>query len=177
MAEEKKERVQEEVAESSVEEPSVEDQLLECQDKHLRLQADFDNFRKRLIKERSDLLRYGSEDLIVRLLDVLDNFDRAMASAHSTTDVTTMMQGIVLVQKQLLDVLCDKGVKKMLVQGETFDPNLHEAVTYEDDAKDVDDNTILEELQSGYQLHGKVIRFAKVKVAKHMNNDSNEGGE
>lgn len=165
--EETVEEILEEVLEPVAEEVDVpaEDDLEAVKDKLLRLQADFENFRKRTAKERMELFRYGSEHLIQDLLDVLDNFERAMSSAQSATDVQTMMQGIVMVQKQLHDVLQEKGVKKMTVKGEMFDPNVHEALAYEED-ETLEDGQIIEELQSGYHLHDKVIRCAKVKVAK-----------
>ncbi|OED36654.1 nucleotide exchange factor GrpE [PVC group bacterium (ex Bugula neritina AB1)] len=150
---------------------------LELNEKYLRLQADFDNFRKRTFKERSDLLKYGSENLILGLLDVLDNFDRAIQSSKNAQDISGVVQGIEMVQKQMKSVLDEKGLKKMKVQGETFDPHLHEALSYEENQEDFEDNIIMEEFQSGYKLHEKVIRFAKVKVAKKVNKDSKEGGE
>ena len=154
----------EKVVEESDPEP-VEDDLDALKDKLLRLQADFENYRKRMAKERLELYKYGSENLVQDLLDVLDNFERAMDSAQAATDVQTMMQGIVMVQKQLHDVLQNKGVQKMNVKGQTFDPNIHEALIYEEN-DELDDGLIIEELQSGYQFHEKVIRCAKVKVAK-----------
>ena len=157
--------LEEDVAEKVEQVEEVEEDLDSLKDKLLRSQADFENYRKRMTKERMDSYKYGSEPLIVEILDVLDNFDRAIDSAERATDMKTMMQGILMVQKQLHDVLQGRGVQKMVVKGELFNPGLHEAVAHEEDSM-AKEGEVLEEMQSGYKLHEKVIRFAKVKVAQ-----------
>ena len=151
---------------------SSEELLEESQDKYLRLQAEFDNFRKRTTKERADLIRYGSEDLALALLEVLDNFNRAIVSARDTADFKTMMQGLIMIQKQFVRVFEEKNIHKMQVQDTLFDPNIHEAVSYEESNDPEQDQKIISELQSGYRFHDKVLRCAKVTVAKYEDTEN-----
>jgi len=128
-----------------------------------RLKAEFDNFRKRTIKEKEEYSKYASEKLILALLPVLDNFERAVDSASANKDYESLSQGVNLIFRQFFKVLEDEGLKSIESVGIEFDPNVHEAFLRE--ASDKEENIILEELQKGYYLKDKVIRPSRVKVS------------
>ena len=129
-----------------------------------RLQADFDNYRKRTQKEKADMIRYASERLVKDLLPVLDNFERAVEAARTNPDMASFTQGVDMIFKQFQDVLGKEGLKAMESVGQTFDPNLHEAV-HRVDSQEYGENIIVEELQKGYYLKEKVLRPGMVTVA------------
>lgn len=129
----------------------------------LRLQADYENLRRRTRQEREELLKFGSEQLIKNLLPVLDNFERALASAGDGGE--KFISGVEMIHRQLNEVLNAEGLTPIPAKGEPFDPNLHEAVMQVEDTGEPE-NTIAEELRRGYYLKGKVIRPSMVKVAK-----------
>jgi molecular chaperone GrpE len=135
------------------------------QDKLLRLQAEFDNFRKRSIKERQEFIKYANEGLIIELVGMLDNFERSIKAADQKQDFKLLHQGVDMISKQLHKLLEEKGLKKISSMGEKFDPNKHEAMeaVVSDEAEE---GQILEEFQPGYTLNERVIRPAMVKVAK-----------
>ena len=114
-------------------EPTPEDLMKQevalANDKYLRLYAEFDNFRRRTIKERSELLQTAGLDVIVSLLPVLDDFDRAQRHLENTTDVNAVKEGVALIQQKLKNILGQKGLKEMQSIGTAFDPELHEAIT------------------------------------------------
>jgi molecular chaperone GrpE len=141
----------------------------EFNEKYLRLNADFDNFRKRMQKEKIDLIKYANEDIIIDFLNVIDNFDRAIDGAEKAEDMKTVIEGIKMVQKQFHDTLEKRGLSLVNCIGEDFDPHLHEAMLHEE-TDEVKEGQILEELQKGYKLNDKVIRYPKVKVAKAKTN-------
>ncbi len=128
-----------------------------------RLKAEFDNYRKRTQKEKEDAAKYASESIIISLLPVLDNFERAVESSQASTDFDALSQGVKMIQKQLLRVLEDEGLKIIEAVGQEFDPNLHDALLREETGDK--DNIVLAELQKGYFLKDKVIRPSKVKVS------------
>ncbi len=135
-----------------------------------RVQADFDNFRKRTLQEREEWAKYCSMRIATNLIPVLDNFERALCTADNdvnkrSDEVSKFLTGIALIYRQLKDVLEKEGVKTMDAVGKEFDPNLHEAVMQEANAEHPD-NTVVEEFQKGYLLIDRVIRPAMVKVAK-----------
>ena len=130
-------------------------------DQFLRLSADFDNFRRRTLKEKDDLRLMASADLLLALLPVLDNFDRALLHAENSP----VLEGILMVQKQMIDILNGNGLEKVGNVGEDFDPNIHDAIMQEEKDGAAPD-TILEALQPGYRFHDKLLRAAMVKVAK-----------
>ncbi|SHK79352.1 nucleotide exchange factor GrpE [Desulforamulus aeronauticus] len=129
----------------------------------LRLQADYENLRRRTRQEREELLKYGSEQLIKNLLPVMDNFARALNSAGDGGE--KFINGVEMIQRQLNDVLSNEGLAPIPALEEPFDPNLHDAVMQVEDS-DQPENTVVEELLTGYYLKGKVIRHSMVKVAK-----------
>lgn len=129
-----------------------------------RVQADFDNFRRRTAQERQETAKYCSQRLATGLLPVLDNFERALKAEGE--DLQGFRNGIELIYRQLRDVLEKEGVKSMEAVGSQFDPNLHEAVMQEQ-SDQYDDNVVMEEFQKGYLLADRVIRPAMVKVAQN----------
>ena len=132
--------------------------------KYLRLMAEFQNYKKRVAKEKSDIHSYANEKIVTELLEVLDNFERALASDNST-DVEGYAQGMKLIFDQLLGVLTKSGLVEVKALGEDFDPNMHNAVMTAD-SDEYDSNKVCSVLQKGYTLNGKVIRPSMVTVAK-----------
>jgi molecular chaperone GrpE len=160
-AEETVEAVKSDNAEDEIK--KLQNDLAELNDSYLRLHADFDNFRKRAVKEKTEISTYALSDLMTKLLHVLDNFDRAMASCPD--DESPFYEGVKMVAKQLNDIMTEEGLCKIEAQDTAFDPNLHYAVMTEcDETKD--DNVITQELQTGYRFKDKVIRPSMVKVNK-----------
>ena len=140
-------------------------QLEKSKDDYLRLAAEFDNYRKRTNREFASLIKAANEDLIVNLLDVVDNFERAIKSKEDTSDLEAYHKGIKLLYDKLVDTLTREGVKRLECVGQKFDPRFHEAVTQVESAESEPD-TVAMELQAGYTLNDKVIRHAKVAVVK-----------
>jgi len=141
-------------------------ELGESQDKLLRLYSEFDNFRKRSARERSELLKSAGESTISSLLPVLDDFERAIAAIQNVEGENSSFEGIVLIQNKLNGILEQKGLKKMISVGEEFNPDLHEAISMVAASDPKQHDKIIDEAESGYILNGKVIRHAKVIVAK-----------
>ncbi len=129
-----------------------------------RLQADFANYKKRTAKETIDSIEYANEEIILSLLDVVDNFDRALDSVQQNNDVSAVKKGIEMIFQQLWDVLEKEDVVLIEAVGETFDPHLHETVARVQN--DVASDTIVEVLQRGYKYKSRVIRPCMVKVAE-----------
>lgn len=133
---------------------------------YLRKHADFENFRKRMIKEKSDSIKHANESLITDLIEVVDNFDRALSSANENEDFISFKEGIEMIEKQFKGMLSSNwGLSRIESVGKEFDPQIHEAMFMED-SDDVEVATVSEEFQSGYMLHDKVLRAPKVKVQK-----------
>ncbi|MFT6336666.1 MAG: molecular chaperone GrpE [Saprospiraceae bacterium] len=141
-------------------------QLAESKDKHLRLFAEFDNFKKRNIRERMDLLKNAGQDTLSAMLPIVDDFDRAKASAEDEKTEETLSEGIVMVYNKLYNVLESKGLKKMLSNGEAFDPELHEAITKIPAPTDEMKGKVIDTIESGFYLNEKIIRHAKVVVGE-----------
>ncbi len=151
---------QEEKAEDAEEKPSPEDEDL--QTKFLRLSADFQNYRRRTEKEKSDIYAFANEKIVLQLLDVLDNFDRAMQTAP---DGDKFAEGMGLILKQFTDLLDRNNVAEIEALGKSFDPNYHNAVMTEA-VEDTESGIITKVLQKGYTLNGKVIRPSMVAVSQ-----------
>jgi len=135
-------------------------------DKLLRLQADFDNTRKRLERERQDFVKFANEGIVIELLDILDDLERAVDLVESKhQDLPAFLKGVEMILAHLYEMLKEYGVKPIEARGKLFDTNLHEALMQVED-KTKPENTIIEELQKGYLLNGRVIRTSKVKVSK-----------
>ena len=131
-------------------------------DRYKRLQADFENHRRRTRQEKEDLSVVVAQNVLLDLLPVVDNFERALSSA-ATQDAATVLQGVEMIHRQFLQVLEKCGLATVEAVGQIFDPQKHEAVMRVEDENQVD-GTIVEELQKGYTVRGKVIRPSMVKV-------------
>lgn len=163
--EQEQEKKEEATADSQVAELNrLEQELNELQNRFLRVQADFDNYRKRTRQEKEELVQYATQRLIEELLPVLDHFQMAMNV--QTEDVETLKKGIDMVWRQLQQILEKQGLQKMETIGQPFDPNLHEAVMTVEATEGVAAGTVVEELRAGFKLKDRVIRAAMVKVAK-----------
>jgi len=149
-------------------EPSVADKLKEeltlANDKYLRLYAEFDNFRRRTIKEREEARKMEGKDVIVSLLPILDDFERALRSMEGATDITPVKEGVELIQNKLKNTLTQKGLKEMESIGSPFDPELQEAITNIPAPTEEWKGKVIDEMEKGYFLNDKVVRFAKVIV-------------
>jgi molecular chaperone GrpE len=153
------------VAEES-ETERLQAELQEQKDKYIRLMAEFDNFRRRTAKERLDLIQTAGKDVIVSLLDVLDDCDRAEKQMQNTEDVKLIKEGVFLVFNKMRASLQSKGVKEMKSVHEEFDVEKHEAITEIPAPTDELKGKVIDEVQKGYYLNDKLIRFAKVVVGK-----------
>jgi molecular chaperone GrpE len=152
--------------------------LKKAQDRLLRLQADFENFRRRALSERRDIYQYGHENLVKDLLSTVDNFDRAIGHARESGggDFESFLQGVDLVQREFLGILENHSVCEVEALGKAFDPAIHEAMAQLPDGS-VAPNTVVEVLQKGFQLRDRLLRPARVIVAKAPEPDSEDGGE
>lgn len=139
-------------------------ELEEQQQRLLRVQADFDNFRRRTQKEKEELGKYASAKLITELLPVIDNFERALASGEQGTDVTSYAKGVEMIFRQLEGVLGAEGLKAMETVGEQFNPEFHQAIM-QVESDEHEEGIVVEEVQKGYMLKDKVLRPAMVKVS------------
>ncbi len=137
----------------------------EFYEKCLRIQADYDNARKRLERERQEFIKFAQFNIIQDFLAVLDDFERAFESAKQTKDIEKLIRGLEMIGKDLYSLLKKYGVEEIDAQNKAFDPQFHEALMQEE-RSDVPENTVIEVLQKGYKLHDKLLRPAKVKVSK-----------
>ena len=144
----------------------LEIQLAEAKDKYLRLFAEFDNFKKRNVKERLELINTAGRETISSLLPVLDDFDRAKRSADDENTNESFSEGVNLVYNKLHGVLSAKGLEAMESNNETFDPELHEAITEIPAPTEGLKGKIIDTIEKGYTLNSKIIRHAKVVVGK-----------
>lgn len=141
-------------------------EVSELKDKYLRQVAEFDNFRKRTAKERLDLIQTAGKDVIVPLLDVLDDCDRAQQQIEKSDNIATVKEGVLLVFNKLRNTLQARGVKAMESVNQEFNPDMHEAITEVPAPAEASKGKILDEVQKGYYLNDKIIRHAKVVVGK-----------
>lgn len=138
-------------------------------DKYLRAVAELDNYKKRAIREKIDIIKYGNEELIKDILPFVDSLDRALE--HSTGDVQAFKDGIALIQEQLLNCLKKYGVERIETAGMNFDPNFHEALM-QMESNQYEDNKIVSEMERGYLLNGRLLRPSKVCVCKNTNKEN-----
>jgi molecular chaperone GrpE len=158
-------------AETAAGTPPAEDQLETVrrerdalQDRLLRTAAEFDNFRKRMDRERADLAAFAAADVIIELLPIVDNFERAL-QAPAPPEAEAFRTGAELIHKQMLDLLRKRGVRPIEALGADFDPNFHQAVIHEE-SPEHREGEVIQELQKGYLLGDRLLRPAMVKVAK-----------
>jgi molecular chaperone GrpE len=140
-------------------------------DKYLRAVADLDNYKKRAIREKADIIKYGKEDVIKDILPFVDSLDRASEHADSS-DVQAFKEGIKLIQEQLLSCLKKHGVEKIDSVGLDFDPNFHEAMM-QVESEEHAENKVVNEVQKGYLLNGRLLRPSKVCICKKINKENN----
>ena len=163
--EQKTEEPADEVAELKNQIQKLEAEKAEMKDQFLRKAADFDNFRKRLIRDKEEAVSFANTSLLTDLINVLDDFERAEEAAEKSKDFETLANGVNLIEKQLIGLLEKKwGLTKYVPLNEAFDPEKHEALMMTE-SPDVKEATVAEVFQNGYILHGRVIRHAKVKVS------------
>ena len=161
-----------ETAETAQAEPvvelSAEEKLKEensnLNDKYLRLFAEFDNYKRRTQKERVELLQTAGKDVVVAMLPVLDDFERALKATENATEVSAIREGVMLVQTKLKSILNQNGLKEVESLNTVFDTDLHEAITKIPAPSEDLKGKVVDELEKGYTLNDKVIRFAKVVV-------------
>lgn len=141
-------------------------EIQELKDKYLRLFAEFDNYKKRTIKEKLDLMKTAAQDTMAALLPVLDDFDRAKKNAEDENSTEVFSEGVNLVYNKLYAVLKQKGLEPMETNGEVFDPELHESITEIPAPSDELKGKIVDTIEKGYVLKDKIIRHAKVVIGK-----------
>ncbi|MGE9268848.1 MAG: nucleotide exchange factor GrpE [Verrucomicrobiales bacterium] len=169
LAEESPEVAEEECAEAQAE-LSVEQEMLKWKEAALRSSAELENYRKRMVREKADAIRYASQSLVEELLPVLDNFEMGLMAA-SQDEGSMIFTGMQMVKNQMVQFLENQGVKEVKAEGE-FDPNLHEALS-EEESEEVEPGHILRVQRKGYLLHDRLVRAAAVVVAKSK--DEKEG--
>ena len=146
------------------EEPTPEKKIAELNDKYLRLYAEFDNFRKRSMRERVEYLKFAGEEVFKDILPVVDDFERGLKAAENLTDVKAVNEGVQLVYNKLQHILKQKGIEFMETKGKNFDSETMEAITNIPAPSPDLVGKVVDEVEKGYLLNGKVIRFAKVVV-------------
>lgn len=155
----------EEIAEddSADEVSKLQEELEAEQNKYLRLLADYDNFKRRTQKDKEISTKFRAQSLLIDLLPVLDNFERALAVEAKGDEAVSIMKGVEMVQKSLLEAVKREGLEEIKAVGEPFDPNFHQSVMQEKDEQ-AEPGSVLQELQKGYTLKGRVLRPSMVKV-------------
>ncbi len=144
----------------------MEEKVAAVNEKYLRLSAEFDNYRKRTVKEKAELIKSAGEDLLSRILPVVDNFERALASIEKSDDVAALRQGVELIYNSFRDFLAQNGVKEIECMHADFNTDEQEAVTKIPAPSDELKGKVVDCIQKGYTLNGKVMRFAKVVVGE-----------
>lgn len=136
----------------------------EINDKYLRLTAEFDNYRKRNLKEKMELVKSAGEDILINILPVMDNFERAIQSMDAESKEGAVKEGVEIIYNNFKEFLSQRGVKEIETIGKDFDTDLHEAITKIPAPEENQKGKVIDVIEKGYELHGKVIRFAKVVV-------------
>jgi molecular chaperone GrpE len=142
------------------------EKLKEQEGKYLRLAAEFDNYRKRTLREKAEMTKNAGADIIYDLLPVIDDMDRAVEAMAGTEDIRAIRKGIELIYGKFRDFLAQKGVKEIKAAGTEFNTDLHEAVTKIPAHSNKDKGKVVDVIQKGYQIDGKVIRYAKVVIGE-----------
>ncbi len=142
------------------------EELAVLKDKYLRQVAEFDNYRKRTLKEKTDLILNGGEKVLTALLPILDDLDRAAENIEKSNDLETLKEGVALILDKLTKTLAAQGLKKMETIGQPFDTDFHEAVALIPAQEEAQKNVVIDCVQQGYQLNDKVLRHAKVVVGQ-----------
>lgn len=158
------EEIRELTSEEKIEE--LEATIAEQKDKYLRLFAEFDNYKKRTAKERLELIQTAGKDVMLSIIPTLDDLNRAIQSAEQATDIDAVKEGLVLVKNKLFSSLSQKGLKLMNSKGEVFNPDRHEALTKIPAPSEDMKGKVIDEIETGYTLNDKIIRYAKVVVGE-----------
>jgi molecular chaperone GrpE len=143
-----------------------EEKYHELHDKYLRLSAEFDNYRKRTIKEKSELIKMAGEDLIMKILPVMDNFERGLKAMEQSADVSALKEGVVLIYNRFKEFLTQQGIREITAVNEHFDIDHHEAITKIPAPTEELKGKVVDVVEKGYTLHDKVIRYSKVVVGE-----------
>ena len=141
-------------------------ELADLQDQHLRLIADFDNYRKRTLREKADLIKSGGETVFIGMLPIIDDFERAIKSIETSSDIEALREGIRLIYEKFISFLNKNGVKELPSQNADFDPDLFDAVAILPATSPELKNKVIDTTEKGYTLNDKVIRHAKVVVGE-----------
>ena len=159
-------------AENAEAQPTVEEKLAESEskisqliDQNLRQMAEFDNYRKRTLKEKAELIKSASADILTKILPVIDDMERAIANNAKSDDTDSIKEGAVLIYNKLMHILEGEGLKKIQAKGEQFDTDLHEAIAIIPATEESAKNTVIDCTRDGYKLNDKVLRIAQVVVA------------
>ena len=152
--------------ESEVEDPmaGLQADLDRFRDLALRSQADFENYKKRCAREKEEAIKYANNSLLQRLVAIIDNFELGLAAAKAQGEQSPIYSGMVLVQKQLNDLLAENGLQPIEAEGKSFDPNLHEAIAHEP-SHEVPEGSVLRQVRRGYRIEDRLLRPAKVVVS------------
>ncbi len=144
----------------------LETKYAEINDKYTRLYADFENYRRRTAKERIEWLKTAGEETVLAILPILDDMERAVAHNKNINEAAPLKEGMELIQQKFRNLIISRGVEPMETIGKSFDPDFHDAVTNLESPSQEMKGKVIEEVQKGYLLNGKVIRHAKVVVGK-----------
>jgi len=144
---------------------NMSEELANLKDSYLRLMAEYDNYRKRTIKEKAELIKTGGEKAFVGLLPIIDDFERAIKTLETATDILAVNEGVLLIYSKFMNYLQQNGVKPIESLGEVFDPETNEAVATVPAMNEEQKGKVIDNIQTGYTLYDKVIRHAKVVVA------------
>jgi molecular chaperone GrpE len=155
-----------EVENQNIDTDALKQKISDLNDKNLRLMAEFDNYRKRTLKERSELIKTAGESIFVNMLPLIDDFDRAMEAMKTAQDVEAVKEGVELIYHKFIAFLLQNGVKEIPTENESFDVDLHEAVTTFPATSDEMKGKIMDCISKGYTLNEKVIRYPKVVVCE-----------
>lgn len=150
---------------------TIKKQLEQEKDRCLRLNAEFENQRKRLQKEKEEFVKYANEKLIIELIDIMESLERGLENSKGSSNKEKLIQGMELIYKQFKNVLEKNGLVPIKALGEKFDPYKHEAMM-QTPSDDIEEGTVLEEFSRGYMLNNKVIRYSKVRVSKNKEADN-----
>ena len=140
-----------------------DDELLKQKDTFLREKAELDNFKKRLVKEKEDFVQFANERLLKEVIQIEDNMERAMTASNATLE--SLQEGVEMIQKQFATFLKNQKVKPIEALDKPFDPNLHEVLNQQE-SEEHEENTVIQEYSKGYTLNGRILRSAKVVIAK-----------
>lgn len=145
---------------------ALKQEIADLKDKNLRLMAEFDNFRKRSLKEKSELILNGGEDVLKKLLPLIDDFERALKAIETSTDAQALKEGLDLIYAKLISYLSENGVQAIPTENEVFNTDLHEAITTFPAPSEELKGRIIDCVSKGYTLREKVIRYSKVVVGE-----------